>query len=225
VAEDDEHPDVELASPRPAAHEDNSLGRLLTLADGIFAIAMTLLTLDLRVPDITHATNHQLLEALGHQSASYLSFALSFYVVGSYWIRHRQLMRAVVTIHPVLIRDTLLLLFVVAAMPFFTGLLGRYGSQPIALALYGAANALALLILIALNRDVERLGLAGDAEPNDYAHRWQTWLAFAVFALSIPAAFLLGQHGPWFLILLAIPNRFAWLRRRFTHRRGASAES
>jgi hypothetical protein len=87
------------------------------------------------------------------------------------------------------------------------------------LALYGAANALALLALVALNRDVERLGLAGDAEPNDYAHRWETWLTLAVFTLSIPAAFVLGRHGPWFLILLAVPNRIGWLRRLFSRRR------
>ena len=76
---------------------------------------------------------------------------------------------------------------------------------------------------MALNRDVEQLGLAGDAEPNDYAHRWQTWLTFGVFALTIPAAFVLGRHGPWILILLIIPNRFAWLRRLLGRRRGTPA--
>ncbi len=223
MAEDDEDPDTELSSSRTIRREDNSLGRLLTLSDGIFAIAMTLLALDLRVPDLSHPTEHELLKQLGNQSASYLSFAVSFYVVATYWIRHRQLMRSVVTSHPVLIRDTLLLLLIVAAMPFFAGLLGRYGSQPIALALYAAANVLALLSLMALNHDVERLGLTGDAEPDDYAHRAQTWLTLAVFALTIPAAFLLRRHGPWFLILLAVPNRFASLRRLFTRRSGASA--
>jgi uncharacterized membrane protein len=218
MAEDDEDPKAEPASTHHVHHEDNSLGRLLTLCDGIFAIAMTLLALDLRVPEINPHTNHELLTQLGKQSSSYLSFAVSFYVVATYWIRHRQLMRAVVAIHPALIRDTLFLLLVVAAMPFFAGLLGQYGSLPISLALYGAANVVAILALMALNRDVELLGLADRAEPNNYAHRWQTWLTLGVFALCIPAAFVLGRHGPWFLILLSVPNRFAWLRRLFSRR-------
>jgi uncharacterized membrane protein len=218
MAEDDEGAHAQRPAPHPVKIEDNSVGRLLTLADGIFAIAMTLLALDLRVPDISHPTEHELLKQLGDQSASYLTFALSFYVVATYWIRHRRLMRSVVTIHTALIRDTLFLLLIVAAMPFFAGLLGRYGSEPIALALYGAANALALLTLMALSRDVERLGLAGDAEPSDFVHRWHTWLSLAIFTLCIPAAFILGRHGPWFLILLVVPNRFTWVRRLFRRR-------
>ncbi len=223
MAEDDEERAAKAVADHPVKREDNSVGRLLALSDGIFAIAMTLLTLDLSVPDINPKTDHELVKQLGAQSSSYLSFAVSFYVVATYWIRHRQVMRGVVTIHPLLIRDTLLLLLLVATMPFFAGLLGRYGSLPVSLALYGAANVLAIAALMSLNRHVEKLGLAGDAEPSDYAHRWQTWLSLGVFALSIPAAFLLGRHGPWFLVLLAVPNRFTWLRRLFHHHSEAAA--
>ena len=54
---------------------DNSLGRLLALCDGVFAIAMTLLALDLRLPDLgAHLTDGQLRDALGDQSRSYLAF-------------------------------------------------------------------------------------------------------------------------------------------------------
>jgi uncharacterized membrane protein len=95
--------------------KDNSLGRLLTLSDGVFAIAMTLLALDLRVPDLHDATNASLQHALRHQVPNYLSFLISFYVVASYWRRHRRLMRSV---DSALIDQTVLLLLLVAAMPF-----------------------------------------------------------------------------------------------------------
>ncbi|MDQ2727173.1 MAG: TMEM175 family protein [Actinomycetota bacterium] len=85
--------------------EDNSLGRLLTLSDGVFAIAMTLLALDLKVPDLgSHVSDPQLLHALAHNTASYWSYLLTFYIIATYWGRHRRLMRSVVTTHPTLSR-------------------------------------------------------------------------------------------------------------------------
>jgi TMEM175 potassium channel family protein len=87
-----------------AETDDNSLGRLLTISDGVFAIAMTLLTLDLKVPDLgRHPGDAVLRHALSKNTASYLSFLVSFYVVANYWNRHRRLMRSVVTTHPRLI--------------------------------------------------------------------------------------------------------------------------
>jgi uncharacterized membrane protein len=128
--------------------EDNSLGRLLTLSDGVFAIAMTLLALDLRVPELPDpVTNTALLDELGRELPSILTFLLSFYVVANYWFSHHRLMRSVTTTHPRLLRHTLPLLLVVAAMPFPTSLLGRYASVPIALALYGVVSVLAVLLL------------------------------------------------------------------------------
>jgi uncharacterized membrane protein len=212
VAEDDE--DAQDVTSKQAVVEDNSLGRLLTLSDGIFAIAMTLLALDLTVPDNVGDKPGQttLTHALAMNSSNYLSFLLSFYVVTNYWLRHRQLMRSVVIIHPVLIRHTLFLLVIVAAMPFPTSLLGRYGSQPISLTIYGAVNVLAVVTLMLLSRDIEQLHL-GDDRAESYVRRWQSWLTLGVFLLCIPAGYVVGHFGPYVLILLAIPNRVVWLQR------------
>src|ERR1700722_5058222 len=139
---------------------DNSLGRLLTICDGVFAIAMTLLTLDLKVPDLgRHPSDAALRRALSHNTAAYLSFLVSFYVVANYWNRHRRLMRSVVKTHSSLIRHTIFLLLIVAAMPFLASLLGQYGGTPISLALYGAFNAAAVLTLLVLRRDIEHFHL------------------------------------------------------------------
>ncbi len=207
--------------PEPATAptpEDNSAGRLLTLADGVFAIAMTLLALDLKVPTFTvsHPTNANLTHALENNAGSYFAFALSFYVVGSYWGRHRRLMRSVRTTHPALIRDTLVLLLIVAAMPFPTSLLGMHGNLPIAVAVYGATNALATITLMFLSRDVRRLGVRPDsADESD--HHLGGWINLAVFVLCIPGAYVLGSHGPYILILLALPGRVAVVRRFIKH--------
>lgn len=206
-----------------AETEDNSLGRLLTISDGVFAIAMTLLTLDLKVPGLgRHPGDAALRHALSQNTAAYLSFLVSFYVVASYWNRHRRLMRSVVTTHPRLIRHTIFLLFIVAAMPFLASLLGQYGGTPIALALYGAFNAVAVLTLLMLRRDIEHFQLGHLAKPTENAPpRWEPLHSLVVFLLCIPAGYLFEQNGPWVLVLLAVPVVPIWrkLRKRRDQRR------
>lgn len=157
--------------PEPGAAQpvdDNSLGRLLTLTDGVFAIAITLLALDLKVPDLgRHAHEDDLVHALAANADSYWSYLLTFYVIAQYWLRHRRVLRSVTEAQPLLFRDTLLLLLIVAAMPFPASLLGNYGGEPISLALYGAANVVAMLTLILTSWDVRRLGLTAAPQPGD----------------------------------------------------------
>ncbi len=128
-------------------------------------------------------------------------------------------MRSVITVHPALIRDTLLLLLIVAAMPFPSALLGTYGSFPISLALYGATNVVATVLLMLLDHDIRRLDLAdGIATTREYTHRWQTWHSLTVFALCIPGGYVLGHNGPYILLLLALPSRVALIGRLFRRR-------
>ena len=200
--------------------EDNSLGRLLALSDGVFAIAMTLLALDLTVPKINgHVTSQQLIHALAQQTDSYWSFILSFYVIAIYWGGHRRLMRSVTAFNPNLVRDTAFLLLIVAAMPFPTSVLGKYGGTPFALALYGAFNALATLALILLAHDVRRCDPAARAADTaaDNTARWTSWLNLVVFLLCIPAGYLFGGNGPFVLLLLVFTNRLPMLK-KLAHR-------
>jgi hypothetical protein len=126
-------------------------------------------------------------------------------------------MRSVTTTHPRLLRHTLPLLLVVAAMPFPTSLLGRYASVPIALALYGV-NVLGCCCC----------GCATTSSPSGWPpHRWiRTWRRFGwelrgnlvVFLLCIPAGYVLGGKGPYVLALLFFSNRAAPARRRWQRR-------
>ena len=198
---------------------DNSLGRLLTLSDGVFAIAMTLLTLDLKVPDLgAHPSDAALRHALGHNASAYLSFLVSFFVVANYWNRHRHLMRSVVRSHGRLIQHTIVLLVIVAVMPFLASLLGEYGGTPFALALYGAFNAAATLVLMLIARDVRQYDLL-DKNAELAGPRWEARLNLLVFLLCVPGGYLLGHNGPWLLVLLALPGPAGLLQRaRQRHR-------
>jgi uncharacterized membrane protein len=186
----------------PALAADNSVGRLLALSDGVFAIAMTLLALELRLPDLgQHVSDSELRHALGDEWQSYLSFVISFYVVAGYWTSHRRAMRTVATLPTGLIGSTLTLLLLVAATPFPASVLGNYGSEPTALVFYSAFNIAAHLALL---RVLARIPCdAVDAE-----HREALWANIVVFLVCIPGAYVLGEHGPWLLLLLIVAG---WL--------------
>jgi uncharacterized membrane protein len=223
VSQEDEQPaHVRADTSGSATPADNSLGRLLTLSDGIFAIAMTLLALDMKVPDLGNRPGDAALRhALAANGDTYWSFLLTFYVIGSYWVRHRKLMRSVVTSHPALIRDTLALLLAVAAMPFPASLLGRYGSEPISLALYGAVNAVATGSLVVMSRDVRRLKLSDGEFPesDDFGRRETGLLNLVAFVLLVPAGYLFGSKGLYVLLVLGIPQVEHLVRRILRYRR------
>jgi uncharacterized membrane protein len=189
---------------------DNSIGRLLALSDGVFAIAMTLLALELRLPDLgAHPSNAQLRHALGDDWRGYLAFVISFYVVASYWSGHRRAMRAVTTIDPRLISHTFPLLLLVAALPFPASVLASYGDLPTGLAFYCAFNVVANLALI-------RVLTAVRARPRDAAdieQRERAWANILVLLVCIPGAFVLQSNGPWLLLLLIAAGRVPRIRR------------
>jgi uncharacterized membrane protein len=197
--------------------EDNSLGRLLTLSDGVFAIAMTLLALDLRVPHLTDSTNAGLQHALRQQVPNYLSFLISFYVVVSYWGRHRRLMRSVEIVDSALISQSVFLLLCVAAMPFPASLLGQYGSKAISIDIYGGLNVIAVLSLLRLHYVVRAHRLAphaiSDPEHDDVPELIAT---LGVFLVCIATAYISPGDGAWPLLLLVLVQRVRplWFRVR-----------
>jgi uncharacterized membrane protein len=197
---------------------DNSLGRLLTLSDGVFAIAMTLLAFNLKVPLVgQNPTNAELQHALAQHLPAYYSFGISFYVIANYWMRHRRLMRSVTIIDPALIGQTLFLLLCVAAMPFPADLLGQHGSDAISLVVYGALNAVAVLSLLRLHHIVRTRHLAPLEVPDPVHDDVPELLgSLGVFLLCIPAGYVFPGNGTWTLALLAVVPRVRPLWRRIT---------
>ena len=189
---------------------DNSLGRLLALSDGVFAIAMTLLAFDLRLPELgSNASDAQLRHALRDDWRAYLAFVISFYVAANYWGVHRRAMRAVTTIDTRLISHTLPLLLLVAALPFPASVLATHGDLPTGLAFYSAFNVVANLVLIRLLTDLQTRPL----NASEIEQRERLWANIVVLLLCIPGAFVLQGNGPWLLLLLIISGRGPRMRR------------
>jgi uncharacterized membrane protein len=97
-------------------------GRVEAFSDGVFAIAITLLVLEI---SINPSDYDHLRRALLHEWPAYLSYITSFLTVGSVWIAHHNLFSRLKYIDPVLLRLNLLLLLAAAFLPFPTGVLAE----------------------------------------------------------------------------------------------------
>jgi uncharacterized membrane protein len=202
-----------------AVREDNSFGRLLALSDGIFAIAMTLLALELHLPDLgRHATDAEVRHALGDEWRSYLAFVISFRVVAVYWVSHRRALRHVTTLTASISTRTLTALMLVAAVPFPTSVLANYGSEPSSLAFYALFN-------LATGGALLRVMAAVPVTDGVIRERARLLADAIVFVVCLPAAYVVGSNAPFLLLLLAVSGRSApYLARRMGARQPAHTQ-
>jgi len=121
--------------------------RVLALSDGVFAIIMTLLVLEVHVPELTQG--HSLNQALAEVRPSLVAFVISFILAGMYWVGHRDLFALIRRTDRGLVWLNILYLLPLCLLPFAAGLLGRYDTEPVALRVYGL-----LLVVIAVMRVV-----------------------------------------------------------------------
>jgi uncharacterized membrane protein len=145
--------------------EDNSsaresmLARLLAFSDGVFAIVLTLLALDLRLPP--GASDAHLLQALVGMKGEFISFTISFALVGVFWLAHVTMLRALATFDWTVAVVNLLFLFTVTLTPFTSLLVGQDGMLGDAWRLYClniiAIAATQVLLLALSHRDEPRL--------------------------------------------------------------------
>src|SRR4030095_11285618 len=123
--------------------------RLEAFSDGVFAIVITLLILDISIPDVRPIA---LGAALVNILPQLLTYIMSFFIVGLYWHLHHQVSTQIKTIDEPFVWLNLVWLLFVSVLPFPTALLGRYPLQPIPLTIYGInlilVNVTGFLILV-----------------------------------------------------------------------------
>jgi uncharacterized membrane protein len=98
-------------------------GRLEAFSDGVFAIAITLLVLELAVP---HRETTDLAKALGHEWPSYAAYVVTFAIIGIMWVNHHAILHNVARVDRALLFCNLLLLMFIAVLPFPTALLAEH---------------------------------------------------------------------------------------------------
>ena len=115
---------------RMNAEEGRETLRLEAFSDGVIAIAITLLVLEIRVPHIEEATPDALWRALRDLWPSYLGYLISFATIGIMWANHHTIFRLIDRTDHYLVLANLLFLFFVAAIPFPTALMADYLGHP-----------------------------------------------------------------------------------------------
>ena len=106
-------------------------GRLEAFSDGVLAIIITIMVLELRPPEGTD------LAALRPLTPAFVSYVLSFAVLGIYWNNHHHLFQAVRAVNGRVLWANLLLLFVLSLLPFGTAWMGEHEFAPVPTAAYG----------------------------------------------------------------------------------------
>lgn len=186
-------------------------GRLVSFSDGVFAIAITLLVLSINVPDLSGSQVDRLGESLHDSIDSIAAYLLSFAVVGRFWIGHHRLLGQVAQPDGRLAMLNLAYLAVIVFIPYPTELVGRYGDQFPAFAMYASTMALAVLAGLAINLYVHRKGLLRADAPRYRVGDIlvSSLVPTAIFLASIPLALVVDTsyaYLAWLALVLVNPS-------------------
>jgi uncharacterized membrane protein len=200
-------------------HERLSFERLVFFSDAVFAIAITLLALEIHVPQLPpSASEADLARELLALWPNYLGFVISFLVIGNYWIAHHRMFRYIVRYDAALLWLNLLFLMTIAFLPFLNGLLGEYGDERTVVIFYaGVLTVTGLLSTVTWVYASHRGRLVEpDIDP-------RLVRLFTVRAISVPIVFLISIGLAFISPQLAI---YSWgllfLIRPLAYRRLAS---
>jgi uncharacterized membrane protein len=191
-----------------------SKGRMEALTDGIFAIAMTLLVLELKVPDLPKsASTRELLNRIGEETPAIFSFMMSFLYCGLLWVLHHLAMHFVRHLQVALVWLNLVFLMSISVMPFSCGLLGHFLRNPAAQEIYFgnmfvAASLLALQWLVA-----KKKGLINEDDPRASALMGQRLMFFpAGLGAAMVASYFNPLAGSYAFVVVLLALRL-WQRK------------
>jgi len=187
-------------------HSPSTPARLEAFSDGVIAVIITIMVLELHVP---HADG---LAGLREVLPTLLVYALSFTYTGIYWINHRHLIdrctERIGRVDEAMLWANLFLLFCLSLLPFFTSYMLAKHLDSLSVALYGAGNLVTgfsfMLFRLALLR---RLRITGTLTPQDVAARPKDMISVVSYIISIPTAF----YHPYTALALIAAVTLIWI--------------
>jgi TMEM175 potassium channel family protein len=195
---------TEAQGPAPA------LERLIFFSDAVFAIAITLLIIEVRPPNLGfHASDHDHLVALANLSSSFVAFFISFFVIGAFWAGHHRAFALSRHWSPSLMMPNILMLAAIVFMPFSTAYMGLNMGQRVPTILYDAVLMTTGFLNIRLVRVATSPPVVDEAaDPLVIARtRARGWGVTLGAALALILAFFVPRLSQF--ALLTIPF---WLR-------------
>lgn len=196
--------------------------RLEFLSDGVFAIVMTLLVIEIHVPELETPANTELAAALAHLAPLFVSYFISFVVLAMFWISHNFFYGAFTKIvNRQLTLLNFLYLSFVALVPFSAHLLGSYPDSALAVFVYGAnvlcigsVSTLVLWYAIRSNEiDTSHITrrILIQAQIRSYLTPLLTLVGMACIPLSIPLALFLYAFP---IVFNTVPGLLNWFEQR-----------
>ena len=212
----------------PTEPEEHGRGRdrALAFSDGVFAIAITLLVLNLRAPHLSgHDLDRQLRHALGREGGVLVGFVLSFYVIARYWLLHHRMSLRLRRVDARFMVMNLVFLAFIVFLPFPAEILGLYGQTVTAVVLYASTMVVIGVTSLALWEYAIRARLmapVGDEERHEFRRR--AIIPIVVFGSSLPLAFASTTVAKlWWTLLVAAPLLRSTIRRHRARRSSSTA--
>jgi len=179
--------------------------RLEAFSDGVFAIIITIMVLELRVP---HGED---LAALLPLWPMFLSYVLSFVLIGIYWNNHHHLLHACTHVNAAILWANMHLLFWLSLFPFATGWMGENHFERLPSALYGLVLLLAAIAYWLLQRAIMASEGAASLLKRAVGRDWKGTVSPLLYVVGIVATLSVKWAGPAIYALVAliwlIPDR------------------
>jgi uncharacterized membrane protein len=186
-------------------------GRLCALSDSVYAFALTLLVLDLKVPEVAGITNPQLIADLAQQLPNFAAYIIGFSVVAFFWVNHHRLFQSITSCNQRALVLNLVHLLFISLTPYGASLIGHYVGDRIATIVFSANLGLASLSLIMLGRYV----LAREEWRTDEAGGtwvkvpwWIVYTGPGLAMVSIGVSFVSNDAALFLWILLPLRDLF-----------------
>jgi uncharacterized membrane protein len=178
-----------------------SKSRMEAFSDGVFAIIITIMVLELAVP---HGRSLSVVRPL---IPVFLSYVLSFVFIGIYWNNHHHLLQAVSHVDGRVLWANLHLLFWLTLVPFANGWMGENDFAPWPVAFYGVILLMAGVAYFILTRALIALHGSGSTISRALGRDLKGKASLLIYALAIPLAFL----SPWLAFGLYVLVAVIWL--------------
>ncbi|MET0281132.1 MAG: TMEM175 family protein [Steroidobacteraceae bacterium] len=198
-------------------HRDHPLERLELFADAVFAIAITLLVIEIHVPELPRGSTHAAYwQELKHLLPSFFGYVLSFLVIGRIWMVHHAAFMRARRFQPSFLWPNILLLLLIAFMPFATAFLTKNLGQFVPALFYNLTLVMVALLTLRVVRVVTREAHAEAAGADAAELRFFRVRPLAMLLAALLAV-VLGLWLPPYsqLALLTTPLWLMALRRLF----------
>lgn len=192
-----------MARERAAKRREGNeieFSRIVAFSDGVFAIAITLLVLNLTIDK--GLSSGDLTSALFDNWDNLVAYGISFAVIGRFWIVHHRMFSEVKAFDGRLLGLNLFYLGWIVLIPFSSQVLGDYGGETPSVVLYSVNLAAVVLIGLWMGADARRRGLSTTDDETHHENRIRSTYIAGIFLLSIPLGFVAPRAAPYLWLLL-----------------------